>query len=260
MESSGKAGIRYLMFDSLAGTDVIHAVIARHGGTSPDPWRSLNIGGTVGDDPHRVRENLRLSVGSFGLDLSSVYDVWQVHGVDVSRATAPRLPGSEHHQADIITTNTRGVTLLMRFADCVPIILVDPKTQAIALVHAGWRGTLLGAARRAVESLQETYRSNPKDILAGIGPSICARHYEVGLEVVDQARQSLGKLADDFCFRINGSYHFDLWKANRMALEHAGLEQIEMANVCTACHSEDWFSHRLSGGKTGRFGALVAVG
>lgn len=259
MRISSENGVKFLTFDTMAGYDLVHAILTRHGGTSPDPWRSLNIGGTVGDDPLRVKENLTISLRSQGLDVSSVFDVWQVHGVDVAHTNAPREPGSEHLKADIITTKTRGVVLLMRFADCVPIILFDPKERAIAIVHAGWRGTISGAARRAVDALQQAYGSKPGNIMAGVGPAICANHYEVGVEVVSKAQTAFGKRADDVCYRIGERFHFDLWNANRMLLQDSGVEQIEMSNVCTACHSEDWFSHRLTKGRTGRFGALVAL-
>jgi copper oxidase (laccase) domain-containing protein len=99
----------------------------------------------------------------------------------------------------------------------------------------------------------------PVDILAGIGPSIAAHHYEVGSNVVKRVREAFGQQAHPLLPSKNGSTFFDLWAANRLLLEQAGLQQIEISGLCTACHPEDWFSHRGEQGKTGRFGALIAL-
>lgn len=119
------AGIRYYQFERL-GDGVTQAVFTRRGGCSPDPWTTLNMGGTVGDDPGRVRENRNRALQALNRTPESVYDVWQVHGTKVAIAEAPRPTELPHLQADTILTNLPGITLLMRFADCVPILLHDP--------------------------------------------------------------------------------------------------------------------------------------
>ena len=103
------------------------------------------------------------------------------------------------------------------------------------------------------------YGSRPGDIKAVIGPSIAAHHYEVGPEVVRQVCLSFGEFAKALLPQQNGAPHFDLWAANRLLLEQAGLTQIEISGLCTACLPEDWYSHRGEAGKTGRFGALIAL-
>src|SRR5215207_2286916 len=112
-------GICYYQFDTL---QTCHALFTRHGGVSPDPWGSLNVGGTVGDDLGRVHENRILSFQAVGCAPDSVFDVWQVHSADVVCARAPRPEGESYRQADIILTDLPNVTLFMRFADCVPIL------------------------------------------------------------------------------------------------------------------------------------------
>lgn len=238
---------------------VSHGVITRRGGVSPAPWESLNVGGTVGDEPARVQENRRRTFAAFDREYASLFDVWQVHSADVVCAEAPRDPSSELTQADVILTDRPGVSLYMRFADCVPILLHDPKKNVVGIAHAGWLGTVRGAAKAAVETMAARYGSKPADILAAIGPSIGPDHYEVGPDVILQIHQVFGPHTDQLIDARKGRTYLDLWSANAVQLQALGVENIEAAGICTACHLEDWFSHRAEKGRTGRFGALIAL-
>jgi YfiH family protein len=185
-----------------------------------------------------------------------------VHSAVVIRADQPRPLDEPHRQADAIITDQPGVTLFMRFADCVPIFLYDPRQRAIGLVHAGWKGVLNQVARRAVEAMQAEYHSSPSEIIAAVGPSIGVHHYEVGPELAEQVRQMFTTEADGLLQASNtggGGVKFDLWNANRLVLESAGVRQVEIAGICTACNPQDWYSHRGEHGKTGRFGAMLAL-
>ena len=258
MPFSTHNGIRYYTFDIFPRT-VTQAVFTRQGGVSPTPWNSLNVGGTVGDEATRVRENRLRSFLALGRSFDSLFDVWQVHSADAVYADAPRPPELDHYKADIIFTDKPAVTLYMRFADCVPILLHDPVKGVVGLAHAGWLGTVRGAARAAVRAIAEHYGSKPSDVLAAIGPSIGVDHYEVGPDVIAQVEQAFGAEAGRLIEHRNGSTYLDLWKANRLQLESSGVERIEVAGLCTACHLDDWYSHRAEKGKTGRFGALIAL-
>lgn len=254
--------IKYLTFPSLREAGVIHAVFTRHGGVSPQPWASLNVGGVVGDDPQRVSENRYRAFQAVGRNPESIYDVWQVHGRDVVCADSPRDLNTPHVKADVILTDQPGVTLFMRFADCVPILLCDPARGVVGIVHAGWQGTIKQAAAAAVQAMQSNYGSRLRDIRAAIGPSICANHYEVGAEVIAQVKHVFGDSAK-LVLSVNGNSSpgkafFDLWAANRLILERIGVTKIEECGVCTACNPQDWYSYRGEGGKTGRFGVLIA--
>ena len=249
-------GLRYFQFDTL---QTRHAVFTRHGGVSPEPWSSLNVGGTVGDDLERVRENRLLSFRALGRAPESAFEVWQVHSADVVCARTPRPHGESLRQADIILTDTHEVTLFMRFADCVPILLHDSRKGVVGLAHAGWRGTLHDVAIATVDAMRKQYDSNPADITAGIGPSIGPDHYQIGADVILQVMQKYGDESETLLKSHNGKIHFDLWKANHLLLERAGVEKIEHAEICTACHTNDWFSHRAEKGRTGRFGALISL-
>ena len=249
-------GLRYFQFESLP---VRHALFSRHGGVSSEPWKSLNVGGTVGDGIENVRRNRLLSFAALHCKPETMFDVWQVHGIDVVHAESPRLDGEEHQKADIILTDKPDLTLFMRFADCVPLMVYDPTKQVVGISHAGWQGTLKDVAGATVRAMSEKYGSKPSDVFACIGASIGPDHYEVGEDVISQARQTLGRDSDRVLHSFGSKIHFDLWEANRILLRRAGVEQIEGAGICTACHTDDWFSHRAEKGKTGRFGALISL-
>jgi polyphenol oxidase len=251
--------LTYHYFSSFQREELVQGIFTRHGGVSPKPWASLNLGGTVGDERDHVVENRQRIFDVFACPVESIYDSWQVHGTEVICVEKPRPLNSPHHKADVILTNRLDVTLFMRFADCVPIILYDPIQRVIGLVHAGWRGTVAGAAAAAVNSMAASYGCSPKNILAGIGPSICVDHYEVGEEVITAAKEAYGAEAGSVLWKKNGSHHFDLWQANAMVLEKSGVQQIEQANICTFCSNDDWYSHRAEQGKTGRFGAILGL-
>ena len=120
-------------------------------------------------------------------------------------------------------------------------------------------GTVKGVAKTTVEAMQTRYGCKPEDIFAGIGPSISVDHYEVGEDVVSQFREKYGKDAERVLQTRNSSTYLDLWTANLIQLQNAGVEQVQVSGVCTACHLDDWFSHRAEKGKTGRFGVLMAL-
>jgi YfiH family protein len=248
-------GLRYFHFDIFDGHAITQALFTRRGGVSPMPWRSLNVGGTVGDDPVRVQENRRQVFKTSGRDVESLHDVWQVHSADVVHADGPR-GNSPPKKADIIITSNPEITLFMRFADCVPIYLYDPHTPAICIAHAGWLGTVRRAAEVAVRAMITTFGSSPENLLAGIGPSIGPDHYEVGQEVLTQFSSSFGASASDHIVEHEQRSYLNLWSANKHLLEEQGVSEIETAGICTACENEDWFSHRAEHGETGRFAAI----
>ena len=249
-------GIRYYQFDTL---NVRHAFFSRRGGVSPNPWNSLNVGGSVGDDIENVRTNRIRSFRALNCEPETMFDVWLVHSTDVVHAETPTPEDGSVQKADIVLTDRAELTLYMRYADCVPILVYDPVKDAIGISHAGWMGTVKDVAGVTIRAMQERYGSKPSDIVACIGPSIGPDHYEVGEDVIQQAIQLFAKDSDQVLHPHDKSIHFDLWKANQLLLQRAGVRQIEIAGICTACHTEDWFSHRAEKGKTGRFGALISL-
>ena len=253
-------GVRFLIFD-IFPKEVIQAVFTRQGGLSPEPWASLNVGGTVGDERERVRENRYRSFAVLGRNRSSMFDVWQIHSADIVIANSPHstTTAPPEFKADGILTDNPDVSLFMRFADCTPILLYDPQKKCVGIVHAGWLGTVRRAAGQAVKLMKAAYGSNPADILAAIGPSIGPDHYEVGNNVIEHVRLTFGRDAESLLEVHADKAQFNLWQANKLVLQQAGVLQVEVAGLCTACHPEDWYSHRAQKGKTGRFGALIAL-
>lgn len=251
--------IHYYTFDSFDDAGAIHGVFTRRGGVSPAPWASLNVGGLRGDDPKNVYKNRVLSFQAFNRAPDSVYDVWQVHSTDVITTTGRRPMSVRHRKADAILSDRPEVTLFMRFGDCVPILLFDPFREVIGVAHAGWLGTVNGIVTETIMTMEAVYHSNPKDILAAIGPSIAAHHYEVGPEVVEQVEAAFGHDAKYLLEYTGEAIHLDLWKANHVLLERSGVRNIENPAICTACNLKDWYSHRGESGKTGRFGVLIAL-
>jgi YfiH family protein len=163
------------------------------------------------------------------------------------------------NKADIILTDNPDLTLFMRFADCTPILLYDPLKHIVGIVHSGWLGTVRSAARVAVEAMSARFGTNPVDLLAAVGPSIGPDHYEVGKDVIAQVKAAFNEQASILLEQRGGRKYFNLWAANRLLLEKAGVEHIEVSRICTACNPVDWFSHRGEKGKTGRFGAMIAL-
>lgn len=253
------AGLRYYTFESFQDQGIVHGIFTRQGGLSPAPWASLNMGGGLGDDPAIVRENRRRAFAALGRPFESNYDVWQVHSADIVCTDGPRSVETAPMKADGIVTDKPEVTLLMRFGDCVPVLLYDPQHKVVGLAHAGWLGTVRRTVQAAVEAMQQRYGCSPKDIFAGIGPSIGAHHYQVGPEVIHQVKTAFREESLLLLQEENGAVKFDLWEANRLILNNCGVNEVEVAGICTACHMEDWYSHRGENGKAGRFGAVIGL-
>lgn len=252
--------LRYYTFESLSNLPLTHGLFTRHGGVSEDPFAELNVGAAVGDRLDSVNENIEHIFSVLKRPVSTLFDSRLVHGVDALLAEAPRperlMPAPD---ADIVLTRNPKVSLFMRIADCVPLLFYDPVQHAVALAHAGWKGTVQRVAAKAVFEMETHFASKASDLIAAIGPSICVQHYEVGQKVIWEVEKAFGEDAAQLLPSLNGSTHFDLFAANQLALEEIGVEQVENAEICTATNTEDWFSHRAEGGKTGRFGVLLAL-
>ncbi|MDT8896847.1 peptidoglycan editing factor PgeF [Thermanaerothrix sp. 4228-RoL] len=251
-------GLVYYQFDIFPPA-VVHGVFTRLGGVSPVPWASLNLGGNLGDTRENIIENRRRIFEVVNRKVETIFDVWQVHSDIVVCTDQPRPLDTPHSRADAILTQNPNVTLFMRFADCVPIFLYDPENNVVGLVHAGWKGTLAAVTYKAIEVMRTKYGSVPSNILAAIGPSIGPDHYVVGPEVIEGVKQTFQEDSEALLIQRNGRTYFDLWQANTLWLSKAGVAQVEIAGLCTACDTHHWYSHRGEAGRTGRFGALIAL-
>jgi YfiH family protein len=256
MTFTARDNLRFFTFPLLEQAGVGHAILCRSGGVSLAPFASLNLGSSVGDDPDSVRENHRRVFALLGREQQSSPELLQVHSNRILVARR-RGAGEPMPEADGWVTDSPEYTLRMRFADCVPVLLYDSVRKVAGIAHAGWKGTAARVAARAVESMGAQFGCRPEDILAGIGPSIGPDHYVVGEETIQAVRAAYGRAAESCLSGEGGATKLDLWAANEMVLREAGVRNIEVAGICTACHTEDWYSHRAEHGKTGRFGAMI---
>lgn len=246
----------YFRFPQIPDPPVVHGIFTRLGGVSSPPWSSLNLGGTVGDDPRAVRENLQKLVSAVGGSVSQLAQVTQVHSARVVVVDRP-VDGLE--QADAMITSIPGIQLLMRFADCVPILYYDQDNQAVGIAHAGWQGTLKGVAKQVVLEMERVFGTDPRKLFVGIGPSIGPDHYQVGPDVEQLTHEVYGKRAKDVLIESGNEVKLDLWRANQINLQEAGVGSIEISGICTGCHLDHWYSHRAELGQTGRFGAVIGL-
>ena len=236
--------------------EISHGIFTRLGGHSKPPWDSLNTGHSVGDDPAAVDANHLLICQALGLE--SIVSPHQVHGETVG-VVDEQDKDTVRPATDALVSQTPGMLLMLRFADCTPIMLYDPQKQVMGLAHAGWRGTVLKIVRKTVSTMIDRFSSHPSHIIAGIGPAIGPCCYEVGQEVVDAANDAFPRTPGVLVRQPNGRWHFDMWAANRSQLEEMGVQQIETAGICTACHVDEYFSHRAERGRTGRFAATIGL-
>ncbi len=249
-------------FRGLSGyDDISHFVTTRHGGVSSGTYASMNPCVYTADDVDKVKENLRILSEAVGIVRERIIMPRQVHGnrVRAIDSTFLSLEMAEREKyldgVDALVTDLPDICVSVSTADCVPILLYSPIRKVIAAVHAGWRGTVAGIAREAVRFMRERYGCESDDLVVGIGPSISPSAFEVGEEVVDAFRGA-GFPMDGLLARDPemGKAHIDLWEANRWCLLEIGVrpERIEIAGICTYACSEDYFSARRLGIKSGR--------
>ena len=243
-------------FASFDDASLDHGVSTRAGGASTGPYASLNLGSSVGDEPERVRENRARLARALGFGAERLVTTPQVHGDGVLVVDESNWDRALEIRADILLTTRPGYLLMQRFADCVPLLFWHPMAGAVAVAHAGWRGTALGVAGRTVAALGEHAGADPSGVRAAIGPSIGPCCFEVGEDVAahfpDPGVAAPGP---------RGRPHLNLWEINRRALVWAGVPpaQIEVAGVCTRCNPGTFFSHRALGYPAGRFGAAIGL-
>ncbi len=257
------SGIPFLRFESLPDNGrVQHAIFTRQGGVSPAPFASLNLSVSVPDEKERVYANRRRAYGVYGRDTHTVVHAHLVHGRDVACVTQAN-NGTWLPEVDAILTNQPGCALTMNFADCTPILLYDPVHHAIGLGHAGWQGTVKDLPGAMVAAMQREFGSDPAELIAGVGPCIGPCCYEVGEVVVTAVHAAFPDPETLFLPNLQSPIsnpRFDLPEANRRNLQRAGVRHIELADLCTACRTDLFFSHRAEQGKTGRFGSIFILG
>ena len=191
------------------------------------------------------------------MDPRRVVSPYQVHGASVGIVGRDDL-GTVLEETDALVTTVPGVPLLMRFGDCAPVLFFDPVRRVAGIAHAGWRGVVAGSVGATVRTMTERLGCDPSDLWAGIGPTIGPCCYEVGPEVIT-AVQAACPPGTELVRIVDGCTHLDLPMAVRSQLRAAGVEWIEDSGLCTGCRVDEFFSHRVERGHTGRFGVLMEL-
>ena len=261
--------VPYLEYPMLRETGIIrHGFSTRLGGVSEGCWASMNLSFERGDRPEAVMENFRRIGAELGVRCEDMVLSQQTHTANVRVVTgADRGKGitreRDYTDVDGLITNEPGICLVTSFADCVPLYFVDPVKKAIGLSHSGWRGTVGKIGKRTVEMMGESFGSDPADILAAVGPSVCMDCYEVSGDVIEKFRQVFDeKLWPELFYeKENGKCQNDLWKANELIFLESGIlpEHMAVTNLCTHCNSEILYSHRAAGDKRGNLCAFLAL-
>jgi len=252
-----KNDIAYLQAPQLKTCDFLtHAFCTRLGGASQDDYKSLNMSFREGDEEFRVLANWDKLAMAFDIPLENFLVLNQVHGdnIFVIKPHGDYFTSREALNYDAIVTNRANLAICIKTADCVPVFIVDRVKKVIAAVHAGWRGSALGISGKAVRLMQSQFGSEPQDLLAAIGPSIGKCCYEVDAIAAESFCHQ--KNAADFLLpgKRKDKWMLDLVEANRRQILDCGIPDIniEAAGLCTTCHQDAFFSHRGSGGVTGR--------
>lgn len=264
-----RAGVPFLSFPLLEETGIVtQGFSTRLGGVSEGDYSSMNVSFTRGDREEAVRENYRRLGEAIGFDCESLVCSDQTHTTNIRVVTEDDrgrgfVRPKDYRDVDGMITNVPGLTLATFYADCVPLYFVDPVKRAIGLSHSGWRGTVGKIGKKTVERMEETYGSDPVDIRAVIGPSICQDCYEVSGDVIDEFRQAFSEESwpDLYYAKANGKYQLNLWKANELIFREAGIlpEHIAVTDLCTCCNPGLLFSHRASHGRRGNLGAFLML-
>lgn len=257
-----------LHYPLLDETGIIeHCFTTRMGGVSEDIFSTLNFSFTRGDKPESVMENYRRVGQVFGKTESSFICTDQTHTTNVLRAGKAEAGygvtrEKPYTDVDGLITNEPGVILSTFYADCVPLYFVDPVHKAIGLSHSGWRGTVGRMGQKTLEAMKEAFGTNPADVYAAIGPSICQDCYEISEDVAEHFYQEFEGHGEEILIdKGNGKYQLDLWKTNEIVMLEAGIlpEHLAVTNICTCCNPKVLFSHRASHGKRGNLAAFLML-
>ncbi len=268
-ELKEKNHVPYIQFKNLSATGIVkHGFSTRKGGVSTGIFSSMNLNFKRGDDPDAVMENYRRMAAALNMRVEDMVLSDQTHTTNVRVITEEDrgkgiLRPQDYSDVDGMITNVPGIVLVTSYADCVPLYFVDPVRKAIGLSHSGWKGTVGHIGQKTVWKMHEVYGSEPKDIVAAIGPSICQSCYEVSDDVAEAFRANFtaDEAADILLDKGNGKYQLDLWKANWYVLTDAGIlpEHLSVTDLCTACHPDLLWSHRKTNGQRGGLSAFLSL-
>ncbi|MCL2566228.1 MAG: peptidoglycan editing factor PgeF [Defluviitaleaceae bacterium] len=257
-------GVIFLEFELFKDSNWFkHCFSTRIGGVSKGHSASLNFR-AKDESRENLTENYKRICAAASLSFDGLTFSYQEHGANIRTITASDRGKGLHKKRDYsnidgLITNEPNICLTTFYADCTPVFLADPVTQAVGLIHAGWRSTYLEIAKRAVEEMVREYNTNPENILAGIGPSICCSCFEVDKPVYDKFAAYTNYIAPKN--QTADKYIIDLKGINSQMLIDAGLKEsnIEISPLCTKCNDRLFYSHRRDGDNRGSMAAFMEI-
>ena len=262
-----KSTVGSLVFFSSDIIDAPHAFSSRKGGVSAPPFDTLNLGKAGADSRENILENYARFCAAAGVTREAMVFTKQVHGVRVRVADAGHAGEGLYGKSppcDALITDTPGLPITVFGADCAPILLYDPDRRVAGAVHAGWRGTALGIVARAVAAMENAFGTDPSQLRAAIGPSICADCFVTDRDVPEALARTQATLLPAFVLpdeQEEGRFHVDLKGLNRVQLLACGLDpaRIDVSSCCTCCDKELFYSHRRDGVSRGLQASVIQV-
>jgi len=245
---------QFRLLENFAG-EIDHAVFTRHGGVSDEPYNSLNVRFTIGDDEAHVKKNRELLCETMGISVDQLVSANQTHSDYVqiidSDFMASHKPQTELSDIDAFISQMKNVVCMIQVADCQAQIFYDPEHAAFGIIHAGWKGLVKDIGGATLKKMSATFGTDSAKVFVGIAPSLgpcCA-----------QFSDPMNELPKNFHKFIDENKRVNLWKFSREQLQSHGIksENIELTEQCTQCQGDDFFSYRRDKGITGRFGVVA---
>lgn len=224
----------------------------RHGGVSQEPFASLNLGLSSGDERENVLENRRRFFNGLGIGPDEVALGFQVHGDTILNATQP----GNYENYDAFITNRKNVFVAVSVADCTPVLIYDTENKAVAAIHAGWKGTMQQIVTKTLQAMQTNFGTRPQHCYAYVGTCISECSFEVDADVADHFENRFKRFDADL-----NKFFIDLKQANTTQLLDFGVpaSQIEISPFCTVIDNADYFSYRKEGKRSGRMLAVIGL-
>jgi hypothetical protein len=256
-----KDGVRVLTCAALEREGFVNGFSTRMGGVSPFPEKDLNLAGFDDDLPENIYENRRRFLNAFEGEWK-IASCWQIHSDLIRHIKDFSDADDGNYKLDALVSDAPKVLLGVKTADCVPILLADVKTRAFAAIHAGWRGTVASIVPKTIAEMREKFGTNPRDLIAAIGPAASGRNYEVGGDVIELFQQNFPENYQDFFAPTRENHALvDLFKANNFQLLSCGVspENIYISELCTMERTDLFFSYRVEKRLYGKTGRLLSV-
>ena len=253
-------GVKVLVSRPLEDAGFVNGFSTRRGGISAFPQGDLNLAGFNEDSAENIYENRRRFLAVFGGEYKFA-GVWQIHSDIIKTITDIDDIGDSNDEADAIVSNLQGILAGAKTADCVPVLIGDKVTGAFAAIHAGWRGTVRSIVAKSVQRMVSQFGSNPKDLVAAIGPAACGRNYEIGQDVIEEFAANFADSDKYFVPTREGHALVDLHLANRDQLIASGVNDADTytAPFCTMERTDLFFSYRREKKQNGKTGRLLSV-